>query len=481
MNDAEAMMARYLSGEITPDEAAQLRELCARDASARAELVEMIRVERSLAWLHHESDAGQFQDEVMMRVEPDTVESAAFVAGVIAKVRPAVPRFRTWQKALALAAAVTLLAGGVLFIDSLRLHDDAQMMRTAMVADTPHVAVVTSLSADTRSALSIGQSLAMGDFEIATGRVGLSFADGAQLVVDGPAKLSLLSPSRARLWSGKAAAHVPEGAQGFTVETPTVEVVDLGTEFGVSVDATGVSDVHVFRGEVEARLGGDEAQPGSLVSLTTAQGRRFSTDGITVDAVPLATDFPPPPSPSPDTPRTEGAVHFLQQPPVSVETGRLVSHEFILLFKERDSIDLDANTLVSYAKPGRYIAAHKLKTRIGQQRRVTSYLLHYDRTALAHSGALRREGRVTFPFPIVGVIHKRGALNMTDGAFGHPSVVYDKTSGRGPERGRKDASSDVIVFSRDRRTLDLNLAVAGDQDQIRVLVAMPGRGTTAEK
>lgn len=224
----------------------------------------------------------------------------------------------------------------------------------------------------------MGRALPAGDYSLPGASMGLSFAGGAQLVVEEPAQLSLLSPSRARLMGGKAAAHVPEGARGFTVETPGVEVVDLGTEFGVSVGPSGVSDVHVFSGEVEARVAGDDSRPGSLVALNTSEGRRFASDGVTDATRPDPSSFPPPPSPSPDAPRTVGAIHYLQQPPVSVETGHLESNEFILLFKEREAVDLNRETVVSFARPGRYSGTQKLRAKIGPTRQVTSYLMHYD-------------------------------------------------------------------------------------------------------
>ena len=46
---------------------------------------------------------------------------------------------------------------------------------------------------------------------------------------------------------------MPRFARGYTILTPTAEVVDLGTEFGVDVDDSGASEVHVFDGDVVAR------------------------------------------------------------------------------------------------------------------------------------------------------------------------------------------------------------------------------------
>ena len=238
-----------------------------------------------------------------------------------------------------------------------------------------------------------------------------------------------------------------------------------------------MSDVHVFRGEVEARVAGDDTHPGSLVALNTAEGRRFYAGGSAADAVPDPASFPLPPAPSPDAPRTQGAIHFLQQPPLSVETGRLESNEFILLFQERASIDLNKETLVSFTRPGRYSASEKLRTRLSPTRAISSYLLHYDPASRGQS-RLRREGSVTFATPIVGVIHKRSALNITDAVLGHPAAIYDQDNSRGSERSKNaksaKAGGDVISMSRDHRTLHVNLAVSGDLDQIRVLVKAAG-------
>ena len=51
--------------------------------------------------------------------------------------------------------------------------------------------------------------------------------------------------------------------------------------------------------------------------------------------------------------------------------------------------------------------------------------------------------------------------------------MYDQVKGRGSERKSSANSSDVVVMSKDRRTLHFNLAVSGDLDQIRVLVKAP--------
>jgi len=57
---------------------------------------------------------------------------------------------------------------------------------------------------------------------------------------------------------GKLTAFVPPSAKGFTVMTPVAEVVDYGTEFGVTVDKSGETETSVFKGEVDFRAVADE-------------------------------------------------------------------------------------------------------------------------------------------------------------------------------------------------------------------------------
>ncbi|MBN1588920.1 MAG: FecR domain-containing protein, partial [Pirellulales bacterium] len=59
----------------------------------------------------------------------------------------------------------------------------------------------------------------------------MTMADGTTVIVEGPATLRFRSPREVSLKSGKLTAQVPKRARGFTVMTPRVSVVDLGTEF----------------------------------------------------------------------------------------------------------------------------------------------------------------------------------------------------------------------------------------------------------
>jgi len=98
-----------------------------------------------------------------------------------------------------------------------------------------------------------GREMRAGKFlRLERGLAEIEFDQGARVILQGPAGLELLSGSKVRLAHGTLTARVPAGARGFTVVSPGGRVVDLGTEFGLTVDEAGATTVRVFTGEVEA-------------------------------------------------------------------------------------------------------------------------------------------------------------------------------------------------------------------------------------
>lgn len=95
--------------------------------------------------------------------------------------------------------------------------------------------------------------LAQNALNLISGTAEITFADGAMVVLEGPATFVVEQAGRAKLDLGKLVASVPLQAVGFTIATPTAEIIDLGTEFGVQVADEGTSEVHVLKGAVETR------------------------------------------------------------------------------------------------------------------------------------------------------------------------------------------------------------------------------------
>ena len=75
-------------------------------------------------------------------------------------------------------------------------------------------------------------------------------------------------------------------------------MIDLGTEFGVAVDRSGKSEVHVFTGEVISRWNGPEKGQGKSLRLHQNDGARYGlkkseTTLITADETRFVRDLAP--------------------------------------------------------------------------------------------------------------------------------------------------------------------------------------------
>jgi hypothetical protein len=116
------------------------------------------------------------------------------------------------------------------------------------------------------------------------GVASLNFVDGPRVLVEGPAEFALQSSNLIQLAHGSLVAQVPAHAIGFTVETPTVTVIDLGTEFGVDADAKGDTEIEVFEGKVryEARRADDElAKETNTAVLVAGEAVRVESSATT--------------------------------------------------------------------------------------------------------------------------------------------------------------------------------------------------------
>ncbi len=114
--------------------------------------------------------------------------------------------------------------------------------------------------------------LRAGTMRLTRGRVWMTFFNGAQVGIEGPATFTLEDGHQMRLQRGKLVGYCPIEARGFVVITPSSTVIDLGTEFAVAVDERGTTDVHVLEGTVDLQLsaaGGDA--PGHTLSAGNAR------------------------------------------------------------------------------------------------------------------------------------------------------------------------------------------------------------------
>ncbi len=120
------------------------------------------------------------------------------------------------------------------------------------------VSTVDAIWDDQGPTLSPGKEVPSGSITLRSGLAQLRFHNGATVILRGPATFEPIDLDRGRLHNGQLVAHCPPGSEGFSILTHSSRIVDLGTEFGVTVEDDHRTQVHVFQGRVIAALPGTD-------------------------------------------------------------------------------------------------------------------------------------------------------------------------------------------------------------------------------
>ena len=391
----------------------------------------------------------------------------SFVAG---SVQAPASQFRTSHLGLAVAGAVLATAASLfIFLPS----PDTQSQRNN---DSPAIARLAYASHAKWGIKerSQGDRFDKGKVHLEAGLARLDFCNGATVTLQGPAEFEIVSPDRTVLSSGILTASVPDSAVGFKVLTPAMDVVDLGTAFGVSVGVNGETDVCVFAGEVEVSRTDSKNTP-QLVREGSAV--RSSPKAESIDSVAYATmryenAWPV----TSGVLQATGLMKFVSPGPGFVP-GRIEDSNRILVFRECSRVILKSDLEVNVTEPGQYIRVRRWNRQsIGAGQVVGSYLLQLNPIGeffRNENDGARVIGQITFNRPILGLIGGTTQLISTDELLGHPRGNYGNTR-RGIEPARPDdqpdSGRDNVTLSNDRRTLSLDLSASSAVDQIRVIV-----------
>lgn len=238
------LLRKLSDGTLTADEARQLNDHLRGDPEA-CEL-----------YLNHITLEAQLERELGGVTEmPDTGQ----IIG--SRIKP-LPRPRWIKAVLATAAAIVL----------------AFFLWPQAGSETPVATVLLSEDCvwKDRENLPEGSRLAAGKIHLTSGTAILRFDGGAEAVLRGGTTLELQTAMQARLVSGEVVIRAEGDANGFTLLTPASELTDLGTEFAVKVNPTGVTELQVLDGQVA--YGGDIANAGHALRLQS---------GKTAEAIPL--------------------------------------------------------------------------------------------------------------------------------------------------------------------------------------------------
>jgi hypothetical protein len=243
------------------------------------------------------------------------VEGSRAVAGLPTEPRTSTAGFRWWARlieaanqqpvaaalfALVLLSVIVLTAALLrtpepqLAAPPLREVDPSEAPGTVAQVIATHECVWGEMDRQVgeRSYLLAGQVV-----NVERGLVEIEFKPGTRVILQGPAEFAVDSTGSVRLDRGRLAAKVPPAGVGFAVATPTAEIVDLGTRFGVRVNAKGDSTVRVFVGEVETTATATE----EVWRLVAGQSARFTSESAAVIAASeeetFVTEMPAPPPP----------------------------------------------------------------------------------------------------------------------------------------------------------------------------------------
>jgi hypothetical protein len=186
--------------------------------------------------------------------------------------------FRKWKPISIFASAAAL----IIIVLVLRFSSQkAYNVEMATIADQ------INAEWDSEIQFEIGSRLGANEMQLSLkkGVVKLQFNDNVDVLIEGPAAFKI-NHTGLFLEHGNLYCRVSSSGLGFTVETPSVHYVDLGTVFGIKSDIKGVSEMHVFKGTVRMISGSAGSLRTSKV-IKENSAIRYNSEKNNVDTIPI--------------------------------------------------------------------------------------------------------------------------------------------------------------------------------------------------
>ncbi|MEI6505683.1 MAG: hypothetical protein WCO90_07350 [Planctomycetota bacterium] len=231
----------------------------------------------------HPGDIVDREVEALRRVTTNAVGSpreGLVARAILLRGAAAAPRRpRIWPWAAAIAAAV--IPSPALLWQMSRPARGAQTASQAADGTLAQVVTVHRAVAADATAIDVGRRFGPGAdasarVSLALGAIELAFDNGIEMVLEGPCELEIVDAMRATLLGGHAVVRVPDGIDGFQLDTPATSLVDLGTEYAVKVGPNLLTDVQVYDGEVMASSRSQAAGAAFPLRVGTGEAVRFS-------------------------------------------------------------------------------------------------------------------------------------------------------------------------------------------------------------
>lgn len=251
------LIHQYLLGSLGEEDVGHLDRMLAKDQQLRKEFLQITNIDAALRETAIEESFHESQQH-------GAADGNSIVLSQLG-------RGLSWFAACVGLAACTLIAVGIWM---------RQPATVATLTSSEQAAWVSALPT------SLGSQLTRGTLDLKAGIATLRFHSGAEMTIEAPAKVELVSTMKAKLDKGAAVLNVPDSAKGFVLETPDGYAVDFGTQFAVTIDsALNKSDFELIEGEIEVH------QPNTGKSLrlsTVGAAASVSTDSLELVEDPLS-------------------------------------------------------------------------------------------------------------------------------------------------------------------------------------------------
>ncbi len=260
--NTEAALARilegWLDGGLADHEQEELLRMLAEDPELRhrfASQVSMLGATRAAADAHPRWLA------LFDAIEPPEFSKenlSSFEAATMSRIHADRTTRKSWAvpAAWGFAAAVALSFAGIFLMQrpsqSIGSADSASPAGSMSTASPRSIAV--AMAASPGASIAPGDYLKPGVISQKEGWLTLQTLNGVSVTFDAPFEAKLIDLDRIHLAKGVARVRVPEGAEGFVLESPTFNVLDLGTEFATKVLADGTGTCRVFEGKADVFL-----------------------------------------------------------------------------------------------------------------------------------------------------------------------------------------------------------------------------------
>lgn len=289
-----SFLEAYLAAELDEYHRGQVETVLLRDAELRATFLQQMRMDAALRVILGAGAGGS--DTAAVPVSDETFrvgvlahlrsegagDARSFAKSVLTEivVEREGKRLLRWPD-LVIAGAVSAAASiGLMFVlQSVDFNAEARSAARPFVARFESGGsgnATPRWSGAGTGGLHADGWMPAGEFLLGEGRALLAFNSGATALLEGPARFRLESSNRLFLHEGRLVSEVPVPAKGFTVNTPSLTAVDLGTRFGIAVASGGDSELHVMEGLVAA-----SRSSGNTTTTLVREGNAVQADNRT--------------------------------------------------------------------------------------------------------------------------------------------------------------------------------------------------------